>query len=446
MSLPAATVWEVRPGAGSDSNGGGFVAGASGTDYSQQNSAQYSGTDLVQSGSTVSSASHSFVSADVGNLINIASGSGFTAGFYQIVSVSAGAATLDRSPGTSGTGGNYAVGGALANLSSVIARVLYSQANGVNGNTVYLKASGTTTLTSTILNYDVLIMTIIGYTSSRTDNGQATITSATNSVNLLTLGNNAATWILRNLKFTHTAATRGVGITGIGNLFYYLVLDNCVFDGCLIAYDGGYPFVFASTAYHFTAINCEFKNATSYGLRFYNLTSVRFVGCFIHNNSGDGININGTGSAGTVELLYSVVRANGGSGIYDFTDGQGNTAPDIAIINSAILANTGDGVKMFGTGSNYGQQLHLQNSIIYGNGGYGLDFAAPLNIVVAPGRNNAFGSNTSGARNNYPTLQGDIALSADPFTNQSAADFTLNNTGGGGADCQAAGFQSTLLG
>ena len=35
-------VWEVRPGVGSDSNGGGFdpSVASPGTDYSQQNSAQ----------------------------------------------------------------------------------------------------------------------------------------------------------------------------------------------------------------------------------------------------------------------------------------------------------------------------------------------------------------------------------------------------------------------
>src|SRR4051794_28898639 len=103
MSLSAATVWEVRPGAtgASANNGGGFVAGATGTDYSQQNSPQYNAADLSGTNANtatpaVTSASHSFVGADVGNLIHITAGTNWTAGFYQIVSVAAGAATLDR--------------------------------------------------------------------------------------------------------------------------------------------------------------------------------------------------------------------------------------------------------------------------------------------------------------------------------------------------------------
>src|ERR1019366_10060543 len=101
-----------------DTNGGAFDPSvvSPGTDYSQQNSAQYSGTDgTAASTAAFTSASHSFVSADVGNLVNIASGSGFTAGFYTIVSVATGIATLDRSPGA-GTGAHYAGGGGLGSF------------------------------------------------------------------------------------------------------------------------------------------------------------------------------------------------------------------------------------------------------------------------------------------------------------------------------------------
>ena len=114
MALSAATNWDVRTG-GSDSNGGGSVVGAAGTDYSQSNSPGFSGTDLTSVSSlVVSSASHNFVSTDVGNIVQITSStSGFTTGFYQIVSVSANQATFDRSPGTVGVGGVWAEGGSL---------------------------------------------------------------------------------------------------------------------------------------------------------------------------------------------------------------------------------------------------------------------------------------------------------------------------------------------
>lgn len=52
MALPAATVWEVRTTGSDAACSGGFVAGASGTDYSQQNAAQYSASDLASANGT----------------------------------------------------------------------------------------------------------------------------------------------------------------------------------------------------------------------------------------------------------------------------------------------------------------------------------------------------------------------------------------------------------
>src|SRR3954451_13297180 len=74
MAISAGTVWEVRTG-GSDSNGGLFTSGqaGAGTDYSQQDAAQLSLTDVVTDGTTtVTSAVGGFTAAMIGNGINIA--------------------------------------------------------------------------------------------------------------------------------------------------------------------------------------------------------------------------------------------------------------------------------------------------------------------------------------------------------------------------------------
>jgi hypothetical protein len=121
MSLSSLTQWEVRS-AGSDTNGGGFVAGASGTDYSQQNSANSGGsnsstTDAVTNGTTtITSATASFTSAIVGNIIYIAGGTGsITGNWYQVVTyTNATTIVVDRSTGlTTGTGATMNIGGAL---------------------------------------------------------------------------------------------------------------------------------------------------------------------------------------------------------------------------------------------------------------------------------------------------------------------------------------------
>jgi|TARA_R100000149_G_scaffold32876_1_gene12608 hypothetical protein len=112
------SIWEVRT-TGSDTNGGAFIWNASGSDYSQQNSPQYSGTDLeVNSSNNLqvkSTTAGSPVAADVGNVICISAGTFWTTGWYEIQSQDGTWWTLDRSPNAAGsTGGTFAVGGALA--------------------------------------------------------------------------------------------------------------------------------------------------------------------------------------------------------------------------------------------------------------------------------------------------------------------------------------------
>ena len=110
MAISASAVWEVRTD-GSDTNGGGFVTGASGTDYSQQSSAQLTVTDGACSASTtLTSATGGFTAAMIGNLVYLSSGPGW----YEIKSYTdTNTVTIDRA-GPTATGMTLNVGGALA--------------------------------------------------------------------------------------------------------------------------------------------------------------------------------------------------------------------------------------------------------------------------------------------------------------------------------------------
>jgi len=96
MAMIAGAAIEVRPTNGSDLNGGGFTPGVGTKTVS-------AGADLTIDASvnTKVTAGHSFVSGDVNKFMNVTAGTGWVTGYYQIVSVSSGAATLDRSPVTS---------------------------------------------------------------------------------------------------------------------------------------------------------------------------------------------------------------------------------------------------------------------------------------------------------------------------------------------------------
>ena len=70
-AISLSMIFEVHQ-AGSNNDAGCFKEGASGTDYSQQNAAQYTFSDLAIDAATntkVTSASHNFVATDVGKRV-----------------------------------------------------------------------------------------------------------------------------------------------------------------------------------------------------------------------------------------------------------------------------------------------------------------------------------------------------------------------------------------
>src|SRR3990167_6624898 len=72
-ALQADTAWEIRPANGADTNGACYDTGGAGTDYSKQNGAELSLTDLAQtlSSTTLTSATGGFTSAMVDNCLRI---------------------------------------------------------------------------------------------------------------------------------------------------------------------------------------------------------------------------------------------------------------------------------------------------------------------------------------------------------------------------------------
>ncbi len=441
MAISALTQFEVRT-TGADTNGGGFVAGASGTDYSTQDAAQSSGTNLVVDATTntkVTSASHNFVATDVGNLIQITAGSGWTTGFYQVVSVASNAATLDRSPAaTSTTGGTWALGGGLATIAKALTGWAVS-------NIIWVK-KGTYTKTSllTITGADSLSSQppymILGYNVTHGDNPTGSnrptlrFTAVDSGVYITTGADNIqfANFIVDG----NGAGTNGVYING-NNPAYGTVLTNVRVTNWtlrgLLCY-GSYPADF---------VRCEVDSmaagavAAATGLTGWS----NFIDCEIHDNACDGISLEGTGANQMLVLRCNIYRNTGTTsghascGIY----WSGSTFKCIAK-NCTIYGNAGDGLAHNITYF----AAQIRNNIFSQNGGYGLNILAQ-NVTRPDVDYNFFYSNTSGARNGAIAGAHDVTLTADPFTNASlsangAADFSLNTTAGGGAAVRAAGY------
>src|SRR6266478_1607884 len=87
MPVSVNAVFEVRPGSGNANNGAFFTTGASGTDFSQQNSPQYALTGIASSGSGNTVLSAAAAADMVGNGCQVISGTNFNTGFFAVISV-----------------------------------------------------------------------------------------------------------------------------------------------------------------------------------------------------------------------------------------------------------------------------------------------------------------------------------------------------------------------
>jgi len=427
MAFSATTEWDVRT-TGNAANGGGFDTAASGTDYSKQDSPQFTYTDLVIDGTTntkCTSAAHPFDSNSPGNIINVTGGTGFTVQRVQIVSVAGSTATCDKSLGTlSSTGGTGNLGGGLLTIGA---------ANGlvVAGNKVHVK-SGTYTLTASLT--ISVVYQLIGFGTTHNDSGtKPLITTSTNSVNLISISNGVS---LINLSLSNTAGTRGAGISVSGTTNPGFNVINCVLDGFSVGIDGDNSSFGAAGA---NVQGTEIKNCTSHGILLFFGSLIQ--GCYIHGNTGDGVQCN---NQGVTAIDRCIITANGARGI-----SPNSTSTTFVISNCTIANNTSDGIG----NANASSSLIIYNNIIYGNGGWGINVAigntssSRLFVQI----NNAFGSNTSGNRQtsgNVPLFNafGDITITAGPFTNSGSGDFSLNATAGGGPVCKLAGYPGIFPG
>ena len=316
--------------------------------------------------------------------------------------------------------------------------IAHAAATMVDGDTVNICATGTYTLTSTVT------WSIVGTTTNggvlvtganatgTVDGTRPTITSSTNSVALFTL--NGSQYIkFRTLKFTHTAATRGNGFVGVTTSSTNITISDVVIDGCLNGIDG------SSRAVCQALSRSTIKNCTNVGLNFPS-PSLEVINTLIYSNTSHGYST--AGNVASPTFSRCVIAKNGGSGIAD----TGTTRAQAFTVNYCTIAgNTADGINSAESTGSFA--LYGEDNILYGNGGYGINCPSLTSTKTKAGSAWDFafvGGNTSGNYQNFPSGLHDVSVSADPFTNSSTGDYTLNNTAGGGAAVRAAGFPGTF--
>lgn len=420
------TTWEVQH-AGSNNNGGCFVAGASGTDHSQQAAAFTAFTDLVVGVTTtqVTSVAHPFGSTDVGNCISIVSGSGCTTGWFSISSVATITATLDRSAGTAASVCTANEGGALATLAQL-------NTNMGQGHQAFVKADATYSVSSgvswsfTSNSSATAFPQISGYTTSRGDNGLVTVQASAGSFSVFTIANNNNLYgfTMRNFDVDCNAQTNCVGVTLSDN---YEVVQNVRvsnFKNGAFAFNNGFgggqctqcyatggsgsvaAFVFGNSS---CFICVAYSNATPG----FSMVAGNCTFCIAANNSGatnDGFALSATGQS-SVHLLFSVAYKNGRDGVR------------ISPLNPPGI-------------------YIIENNISYGNTGKAFNATTAVASGGYPFNWNAY---ESGALTGLTAGANDVVISADPFVAGGSNNFALNSTAGGGAAVKAKGFPGVLL-
>lgn len=263
MAIAAAAEWDATT-TGSNDNGGFFVTGASGTDFSQQTSPQYALTGLTTGGATAVVTYASAAADMVGNGFKVVSGTNATVGWYEIISVSVGVSfTVDRnwcSGAVAGDGvGN--VGGSVcltdANVDTMleaftIGNILHVK-SGTHalGATVNVASNGGTSSPKIIRGYNTthgdnpladtrpLITTTVGITFGNNWNFEyLRFHTATDSVHLLTI--TSANKII-SCKFTNygtVAGFAGILSAGVDNFVYGCELVS-LFGSAINTTNGG---------------------------------------------------------------------------------------------------------------------------------------------------------------------------------------------------------------
>ena len=401
MALSALIQWEVRPTNGTANAGGGFTAGASGTDYSQQNAVQVAYTDLVIEATTtnLTSSLNPFTAAHVGNVIAITGGTGFTTGLYEVVSIAAAVATMDRSVGTTAsTGGTGNLGGARSGFSVGTTTL---QASLVAGQKVWVKNEAWNEAVSLTINgASGAPITVEGYNTARADTPTGTNRPLLDRANAAGI---AVTVTGSNHVFKYLRVTRA-GTYALSDTSSFLLL------GCRL-YNNGSGAISHGGSGAPVLINTELDTNTGTAFTHAGTLTVWGCGVYVHDNTG---NFMGGGGNESVHFVSCISEANAGHGLGLLSGGK------LFLINVTVDGNTGATTDGYNGSTPVASSVML-NCIFSNNGRYGANCTDSDSVWAD--YNDYFG-NATAARNNFPTGPNDQAV--DPgFVDRANGNFAI---------------------
>lgn len=327
------------------------TGGTFGIDYSQGTSSITNNTDLASTNgttnpSTITSAGSPFGRNHVGNIIHVTAGTSWTAGWYEIVSVSGSTATLDRAVGSSATlsSGTFALGGAMS-MNSTLDDDFFEIL--IGGNNVFFNTAWTVGEAVSVASTSAGTTNIIkikGYQTYRYDDptgsSRPTITGGANS---LALGQYKR---LSNFIISGTASP--VISTSTGGVMINIKATNTnngAGSNCITNSTNG------------LVLNCESVSQNGNAINVAQDTKV--IGCYMHDS-----NVGLTTPNGGMVAVFNIMEANTSYAIKNTS-----TASDqfSLVINNTLYgreAKKGIGIEYAvptSAASNY-----LLNNILYG--------------------------------------------------------------------------------
>lgn len=413
MALAAATIWEVRSAAGNDTNGGAFVEGATGTDYSQQNSKNTVGTDIsttdaVAAGTTtITSATANFGASIVGNVVYFSGGAGSITGQWRQVTARASATsiTIDASIAAS-VGMTMNIGGALATTQAVL-----GGGQLVSGMAIYATGGESR---AAILTAITLNIRVSGYSTVRGDGGKYVYTATAGMASLFA---SSGTTLVENLKVDGAANTfsaaafvcssgtsvcRNIEITGVSGSATMVQISGPSRQIWIHDNAGTGAVIATAFACQEFEVNGNANTASVISLPNAMLVLEDFS---IYNNGGDGIKITGGGA----QISNGAIYSQAGAGIDNTVAAAG--LPGIEAERVIITGCVGAAIAMTNAATNKGK-IRLKNCYEFNNG-------------------------ASSAGKFEGTL---TTLSGDPFTSASTGNFALSSTGANYSSLNAVGF------
>jgi len=415
MALSANTVLEVRR-TGSDTNGGGFVTGTAGFNYSLYDTATVNVADAVANGTTtITSATANFVAA-IGNLIYLQGGSGsLAAGWYQIMTnANTTTITVDRAV-AAGTGITLKLGGALATpgQAAAIAQVA--------GIMIFIKYDATpyviTTASTNVSGGCIsgLAGTFYsGYDTTRSHcvvgENRPTLQLAAGVSTATIFGNLNADYFMGSLIVDGNGQTASKGCNTSG-LWFNVKVMNCLAAG--IQQNG------AARALFSEVVTCQIIPL-----------AVTFAwGCYVSGSTNVAV------AGGSFQCQHAVNCISVGG------NRSGFVPTNHAVwINCIAYGNVESGFNFHNSTGN------AINCIAESNGAYG--YRANTTTVQelllnCADYNNSLGRNLVGRliRDLNP-----ITGSGSFFANAAGGNFALNNIAGAGAAARAAGFPAAFIG